>query len=134
MQLQERTTDGVSILDLHGRMVLGDGDERLLEYKVRNLVQQGCRKLVLNLGGVTSVDTTGLRQLILAYITLCRHKGKVKLLNVANRPRELLSIAKLLTVFEVFDSEQEAVGSFSVSSECCRSFGLADGTLPLKSV
>ena len=117
MQIQQRVVGGVIILDLWGRMVLGDG-AGLLRAKIKNLVQQRHRKLVLNLGGVVSLDSTGLSEIIVAYTTLCRHRGKVKLMNVPNRVRRLLVVSQLLAVFEVFDSESEAVQSFSASSEC----------------
>ncbi len=117
MQIQQRVVGGVTILDLRGRMVLGDGDG-LLRAKIKNLVQQRHRKLVLNLGGVMSLDSTGLSEIIVAYTTLCRHRGKVKLMNVPNRVRRLLVVSQVLAVFEVFESECEAVHSFSGSSEC----------------
>ncbi len=112
MQIEERSSDDVMILDLKGKLTLGDGDE-LLKDKVNSLIQQGYRKLLLNLEGVPYVDSAGLGEIVRTYTTVSRQGGKLKLLNLTKRIEDLLSITKLLTVFETFDTEQEAVKSFS---------------------
>ncbi len=117
MEIQERSVSGVTILSLKGSIVLGESDG-LLKRKVDDLLRRGRRKVVLDLGGVPYLDTTGLSEIIGAYTTLCRHKGKVTLLNPTPRARHLFAISKLLTVFEIFDSEEEALRSFVGSSEC----------------
>lgn len=112
MQIGERVVSGVMILDLKGKMTLGEGDE-LLKDKINSLIQQGQQKLLLNLGDVPYIDSAGLGEIVRTYTTVSRQGGKLKLLNLTKRIEDLLSITKLLTVFETFDSEQEAVASFS---------------------
>ena len=104
MQIDERAVGDVVVLDLKGKITLGEGDE-LLKDKVNSLVNQGHRKIVLNLAGVRT------------YTTVSRQGGSLKLLNLTKRIMDLLSITKLLTVFETFDSESDAVRSFSASAK-----------------
>jgi anti-sigma B factor antagonist len=112
MQIDERVVGEVMILDLKGKMTLGEGDE-LLKDKINSLVQQGRKNLVLNLAGVPYIDSAGLGEIVRTYTTVSRQGGKLKLLNLTKRIQDLLAITKLLTVFETFDGEQEAVRSFS---------------------
>jgi anti-sigma B factor antagonist len=112
MQIEERPTGDVMILDLKGKLTIGDGDE-LLKDKINSLVQQGYTKLVLNLAGVPYIDSGGLGQVVRTYTTVKQHNGSLKLMNVTKRIEDLLAITKLLTVFDVFESEQEALQSFS---------------------
>jgi anti-sigma B factor antagonist len=79
---------------------------------MRSLVQQGHRKVLLNLGDVSYVDSAGLGEIVQAYATVNKNGGTLKLLNVTKRLKDLLSITKLLTVFDTFDNEAEAVRSF----------------------
>jgi anti-sigma B factor antagonist len=116
MQIEERTVGDVVVLDLKGRITLGDGDE-LLKDKVNSLVNQGRKKILLNLAGVPYVDSAGLGEIVRTYTTVSRQGGSLKLLNLTKRITDLLSITKLLTVFETFDSENEAVQSFSASAK-----------------
>jgi anti-sigma B factor antagonist len=112
MQIEERTSGDVVVLDLKGKITLGEGDE-LLKDKVNSLVNQGHKKIVLNLAGVPYIDSAGLGEVVRTYTTVSRQGGALKLLNLTKRITDLLSITKLLTVFETFDSEGEAVRSFS---------------------
>ena len=112
MEIDERSTGEVVILDLKGKLMIGEGDE-LLKDKVNSLIQQGHRKLLLNLEGVPYVDSAGLGEIVRTYTTVSRQGGRLKLLNLTKRIEDLLSITKLLTAFETFGSEQEAVQSFS---------------------
>ncbi len=112
MQIEEREVGEVLILDLSGKLTIGEGDE-LLKDKINSLVQQGRRKLVLNLAGVPYIDSAGLGEIVHTYTTVSRQGGKLKLLNLTKRIQDLLAITKLLTVFDTFDSEQEAVQSFA---------------------
>jgi anti-sigma B factor antagonist len=112
MQIEERVVNDVTILDLKGKMTLGEGDE-LLKDKINSLIQGGRRKLVLNLEGVPYIDSAGLGEIVRTYTTVSRQGGKLKLLNLTKRIQDLLAITKLLTVFETHDSESEAVRSFS---------------------
>lgn len=112
MQIEEREVGDVLILDLSGKLTIGEGDE-LLKDKINSLIQQGRRKLVLNLEGVPYVDSAGLGEIVRTYTTVSRQGGKLKLVHLTKRIEDLLSITKLLTVFETYDSEQEAVQSFA---------------------
>jgi anti-sigma B factor antagonist len=112
MQIEERVVKDVTILDLKGKMTLGEGDE-LLKDKINSLIQQGHRRLVLNLEAVPYIDSAGLGEIVRTYTTVSRQGGKLKLLNLTKRIQDLLAITKLLTVFETFDNEQEAVASFA---------------------
>ena len=112
MEIEQRVVGDVTILDLKGKMTLGEGDE-LLKDKVNSLVHQGHRKLVLNLGAVPYIDSAGLGEIVRTYTTVSRQGGTLKLLNLTKRIHDLLSITKLLTVFETFESENDAVRSFS---------------------
>jgi anti-sigma B factor antagonist len=116
MQIEERVTGDVKLLDLKGRVTLGEGDE-LLKDKINSLLNQGHRKIVLNLADVPYIDSAGLGEIVRTYTTVSRQGGSLKLLNLTKRITDLLSITKLLTVFETFDSEDEAVRSFSASAK-----------------
>ena len=116
MQIEERSSGDVVILDLKGKITLGEGDE-LLKDKVNSLVSQGQKKIILNLAGVPYIDSAGLGEIVRTYTTVSRQGGSLKLLNLTKRITDLLSITKLLTVFETFDAEGEAVRSFSASAK-----------------
>jgi len=111
MQIEERLADDVMILDLKGKLTIGEGDE-LLKDKVYSLIQQGHKKLILNLEGVPYVDSAGLGEIVRTYTTVSRQGGNLKLLNLTKRIEDLLSITKLLTVFDTYEPEQEALTSF----------------------
>ncbi|MBS1819555.1 MAG: STAS domain-containing protein [Acidobacteria bacterium] len=112
MQIDERTVGDVSILDVKGRITLGEGDE-ILKDKVNTLLNGGRKKIVLNLADVPYVDSAGLGEIVRTYTTVSRQGGSLKLLNLTKRITDLLSITKLLTVFETYESESDAVQSFS---------------------
>jgi anti-sigma B factor antagonist len=116
MQISERVLGDVMMLDLKGKITLGEGDE-LLKDKVNSLVNQGHRKIILNLADVPYLDSAGLGEVVRAYTTVSRQGGNLKLLNLTKRITDLLAITKLLTVFETFDSETDAVRSFSASAK-----------------
>ena len=111
MQIEQRSIGEVTVIDLKGKMTLGEGDE-LLRDKVNSLVQQGLKKIVLNLAEVPYIDSAGLGEIVRTYTTVSRQGGQLKLLNLTKRITDLLSITKLLTVFETFDNETDAVRSF----------------------
>jgi anti-sigma B factor antagonist len=114
MQIEERAVGDVVVLDVKGKITLGEGDE-LLKDKVNSLVNQGQKKIVLNLANVPYIDSAGLGEIVRAYTTVSRQGGSLKLLNLTKRITDLLSITKLLTVFETFDTEADAVRSFSTA-------------------
>src|SRR4029078_5933815 len=96
MQIDERIVDGVTILDLKGKMTLGEGDE-LLKDKINPLIQQDRKKLVLNLEAVPYIDSAGLGEIVRTYTTVTPQGGKLKLLNLTKRINDLLAKQKLLT-------------------------------------
>src|SRR5947208_11601059 len=116
MQIEERAVGDVVVLDVKGRVMLGEGDE-LLKDKVNSLLNQGRKKIVLNLAEVPYIDSAGLGEVVRTFTTVSRQGGHLKLLNLTKRITDLLAITKLLTVFESFDAEAEAVRSFSASAK-----------------
>ena len=108
MQIEERVVGDVTILDLKGKITLGEGDEALKD-KINSLVLQNRRRILLNLGDVPYVDSAGLGEIVRTYTTVSRQGGQLKLVNLTKRITDLLSITKLLTVFEAFDNETEAL-------------------------
>jgi len=111
MQIEERSAGDVIVLDLKGKMTLGEGDE-LLKDKINSLLQQDKKQLLLNLEGVPYIDSAGLGEIVRTYTTVSRQGGKLKLLNLTKRIQDLLAITKLLTVFDTYDSEAEALKSY----------------------
>ena len=112
MDIKERVVDGVSVLDLSGKIVLGEGDGQVRE-RIKDLLSDGQKKILLNLGNVTYVDSAGLGALISSYTTTKREGGQLKLVNLTKRIQDLLAITKLITVFDTYDNEQEAIDSYS---------------------
>ena len=112
MHISERTVGDVVIVDVSGKVTLGDGGDVVLKDKMQSLVQQGRKKVLLNLAEVSYVDSAGLGEIVQSYATVTKNGGKLKLLNVTKRIKDLLSITKLLTVFECHDNEAEALKSF----------------------
>ena len=116
MVIGERIIGDVTILDLKGKMTLGEGDE-LLKDKINSLIHQGQKKLLLNLEGVPYIDSAGLGEIVRTYTTVSRQGGNLKLVNLTKRITDLLSITKLLTVFETFETEPEALKSFQARAQ-----------------
>ena len=112
MHIEERIVGNVTILDLKGKITLGEGDEALKD-KINSLLHQDRKKLLLNLADVPYIDSAGLGEVVRTYTTVSRQGGQLKLVNLTKRITDLLSITKLLTVFETFDVEQDALNSFS---------------------
>ena len=112
MDIKERVVGGVSILDLSGKIVLGEGDGQVRE-RIKDLLSDGQRRILLNLAEINYVDSAGLGALISSYTTARRQGGTLKLVNLTKRIQDLLAITKLITVFETFDNEAEALASFS---------------------
>ena len=115
MNISERTVGDVMVVDVSGKITLGDGGDTMLKDKLRSLVQQGHRKLLLNLADVSYVDSAGLGAIVQSYTTVTNQGGALKLVNTTKRIHDLLAITKLLTVFDTFDNESEAVTSFSAA-------------------
>ncbi len=112
MQIEERVVNDVTILDLKGKITLGDGDEALKD-KINSLVLQNRKRILLNLADVPYIDSAGLGEVVRTYTTVSRQGGQLKLVSLTKRITDLLSITKLLTVFETFESEADALKSFS---------------------
>jgi len=110
LTLNNRTIDGILIVDCHGRIVFGE-ESALLRDTVRKLISEN-NQIVLNLGGVTYIDSGGLGTLVSLYTTAHNTGGAIKLANLTQRVGDLLQVTKLVTVFEVFANEQLAVNSF----------------------
>ncbi len=111
MEIEQRPSGDVIILDLRGKLTIGSGDE-LLKDKIHSLIQQGHKNLLLNLAAVPYVDSAGLGAIVSSYTTVSREGGSLKLLGLTSRIEDLLSITKLLTVFDTYESESDAVASF----------------------
>lgn len=116
LKTTERQNDSITILDLEGDIRLGDGAANLRQ-AIRVLVEKGERKVVLNMAGVSHIDSSGLGELVSGYTTLHKAGGELKLLNLSDGVHELMTMTKLLTVFDVFDSESEALESFAGQSD-----------------
>ena len=112
MNINERTVGGLTILDLSGKLTIGDGAQ-LLKDKSESLVFQRRTQIIVNLGAVPYIDSGGLGQLVACYTTLARAGGRLTLLNVNTKNHDLLSITKLVSVFETFDNEQAAIESYA---------------------
>jgi anti-sigma B factor antagonist len=112
MQIDERQVGEVMILDLKGKITLGEGDE-VLKDKINSLILQNKKRILLNLAEVPYIDSAGLGEIVRTYTTVSRQGGQLKLVNLTKRITDLLMITKLLTVFETFDAEPEALKSFS---------------------
>ena len=112
LNIKERQAGDVTIMDLDGEVRIGDS-ATALRGAIRNLVARGSTKLLLNLAGVRYIDSSGIGELIANYTTVGRGGGQLKLLNLTEKVQDLLVITKLLTVFDVYDSEAAAVHSFA---------------------
>lgn len=119
LAIGQRTREGIIILDLKGRLIVGEPVSGLRE-KIRSLAEERSTNVVLNLEQVDYIDSTGLGSLVICFTTLQKAGGSLKLLNLNRRNIELLVLTKLSTVFEVFDDEQAAVNSFFPNREIRR--------------
>jgi anti-sigma B factor antagonist len=116
MQLDQRTVGDISIVTVTGDITLNKGGDVLLKDKVQSLLQQGQKKILIDLSEVSYVDSAGLGQIVQAYATTANRGGSLKLLGVSKRLRDLLVVTKLLTVFDTYDTEADAVASFAGAS------------------
>jgi anti-sigma B factor antagonist len=112
MKASSRRVDGVSILDLSGRITLGEGSV-VLRDQIRELIGKGEKKILLNLGDVTYIDSSGIGELVSAFTTVRNQGGELKLLNLTKKVHDLLQITKLYTVFDVKDDEASAIKAFA---------------------
>ena len=114
MEITERTVDAITILDLSGKLTIGDAAQ-LLKDKTESLVFQGRNRTIVNLAAVTYIDSGGLGQLLACYSTLAKAGGRLKLVNVSTKNHDLLAITKLVAVFDTFETEREAIESYAAS-------------------
>ena len=112
MTITERKSGDVTILDVEGKILLGEGDVQL-NRKIGELIERKETKLLLNLANVPYMDSGGLGEIVRSYTTVKRAGGELKLLNATKRISDLLTITKLITVFDLFEDEAAAVASFA---------------------
>ena len=111
MKATSRTTDGIEIINLQGKITIGSGDSQLREV-ISNALNAGKTKLLLDMSGVTTIDSSGIGELVGSYTTVTNRGGKLKLLHLPAKLNELLHVTQLITVFEVYENEQDALKSF----------------------
>jgi anti-sigma B factor antagonist len=111
IKISTRQVDGVTVLDTSGRITLGEGSVQLRD-AVRDLLSKGQKHILLNLGDVTYIDSSGIGELVSAFTTTKNQGGELKLLNLTRKVHDLLQITKLYTVFDVKDDEASAIASF----------------------
>ncbi len=111
LSISTRELDGVTILDLSGRITLGEGSVQLRD-AIRDLISKGVKNILLNLGDVNYIDSSGLGELVSAFTTAKNQNADVKLLNLTKKVKDVLQVTKLYTVFDIYDDEASAIGSF----------------------
>jgi anti-sigma B factor antagonist len=111
LNIRERQAGDVTILDMEGKITIGEGSVSV-RGAIRRLLEEGKKKILLNLAGVGYVDSSGIGELVSSYTTINREGGQLKLLKLTQKIQDLLGITKLLTVFDVYDDEATALNSF----------------------
>lgn len=112
LYINQRRVGNVTVLDMKGRVRIGGGTVALHK-AIRSLVEEGKTQILLNLSGVTHIDSSGLGELVSSHVTLGNQGGEIKLAHLTERLHELLMITKLLTVFDVYDDETKALAGFA---------------------
>lgn len=111
LSISSREVDGVTVLDLSGRITLGEGSVQLRD-AVRDLIGKGQKNILANLGDVNYIDSSGLGELVSAYTTARNQDAKLKLLKLTKKVHDLLQLTKLYTVFDIYDDEASAIASY----------------------
>jgi anti-sigma B factor antagonist len=111
LNISERQVGDVTILDMDGKITIGEGSVAL-RTAIRRLLEEGKKKILLNLARVNYIDSSGIGELVSSYTAIGKETGQLKLLNLTQKLQDLLTITKLLTVFDVYESEEEALASF----------------------
>ncbi|HYY42909.1 MAG TPA: STAS domain-containing protein, partial [Pyrinomonadaceae bacterium] len=111
LNISERQAGDVTVLDLSGKITIGEGSVSLRS-AIRRLIEEGKKKILLNLGQVGYVDSSGIGELVSSFTTINREGGQLKIVNLTQKIQDLLAITKLLTVFDVYDDEATALNSF----------------------
>ena len=114
LSISERKLRGVTILDLAGKITLGESNRQLHE-AIRRLVADGQQNIILNLAKITSIDSSGLGEIVAGFSTVKAAGGSLKLINMPDRLDDLMTITKLYTVFEIYETEAEGIGAFETS-------------------
>jgi anti-sigma B factor antagonist len=109
MDIHTRTVGDIRILDISGKIILGQGT-MVVRSTIKDLLHNGVKKIVINLAEVNYIDSSGVGELVSSFTTVTKEGGQLRLLNLTAKAREVLSMTKLLTVFEIYDNEQAAVG------------------------
>ena len=112
LNISERQAGDVTILDMDGKVTIGEGSVALRN-TIRRLLGEGKKKILLNLGSVSYVDSSGIGELVSSFTAVNKEDGTLKLLNLTQKIQDLLAITKLLTVFDVYENEGEALSSFA---------------------
>lgn len=113
--IRERQIENISLLDLEGKIMLGEGTQELRN-TIRTHIEKNRKNILLNLENVSTIDSSGLGELVAAYTSVTKSGGQIKLLNLSKRVHELMFITKLLTVFDVYGNEAEAINDFNANS------------------
>jgi anti-sigma B factor antagonist len=116
LNISTRQSGGVTIVDLSGKIALGESN-RALHESIKGLIEAGNKNILLNLAKVTVIDSSGLGELVAGYASAERNGGAMKLANLSDRFIELITITKLYTVFDIYDNEADAIASFGTASE-----------------
>ena len=111
LDIKERQAGDVTILDMDGKVTIGEGSVALRS-AIRRLLEEGKKKILLNLAGVGYIDSSGIGELVSSYTAINKEQGQLKLLNLTQKLQDLLAITKLLTVFDVYESESDALNSY----------------------
>ncbi len=111
LSIASREVDGVTVLDLNGRITLGEGSVQLRD-AIRDLIGKGQKSILLNLGDVNYIDSSGLGELVSAYTTARNQGAALKLLGLTKKVNDLLQLTKLYTVFDIYDDEASAIASY----------------------
>ena len=112
VKMSSRQVGDVTVVDANGRITLGEGAS-VFRDTIRDLAAKGNKKILINLGDVSYIDSSGIGEMVSSFTTVTNHGGQLKLLNLTKRVKDLLQITKLYTVFEVFEDESSAVRSFA---------------------
>jgi len=112
MKVVIRQVDGITILDLSGRITLGEGSITLRD-SIHEVLAKGSKKILLNLGDTSYIDSSGIGELVSAFTSVKNAGGELKLLNLTKKVHDLLQITKLYTVFDIWDNESSAIGAFN---------------------
>jgi anti-sigma B factor antagonist len=111
LNINERQAGDVTVLDMSGKITIGEGSVAL-RTAVRRLLEEGKKRILLNLGGVSYIDSSGIGELVASFTAINKEAGQLKLLNLTQKLQDLLAITKLLTVFDVYENEPDALNSF----------------------